>query len=368
MTQEPLDRLTELGQSVWLDDLSRELLAGPLAELVREDAVRGVTSNPTIFAKAMGGGSDRYDEQMRELVAEGHDVKETFLALAVADVIAACDLLRPHWDEGRGKDGWVSLEVDPNLADDAAATIAEAERIHALVDRPNLYVKVPATPQGLVAIEELIARGIPVNVTLIFSLTRYSEVAEAYLRGLERFAAGGGDPAAVTSVASFFVSRVDTEADRRLEEAGADPALQGRLAIANAKLAYARFQEIFAGARWEALAARGANIQRPLWASTSTKDPRRSDVMYVETLIGPETVNTMPLSTIRAFQDHGRAEPTLERDLDEAQRVFELVAAAGVDYDDVCDLLEREGVEKFVASYDEVLRVLEGRRAELSAV
>jgi transaldolase/transaldolase/glucose-6-phosphate isomerase len=219
-----------------------------------------------------------------------------------------------------------------------------------------------------VAIEEAIARGISINVTLIFSLTRYSEVAEAYLRGLERLVAGGGDPASVASVASFFVSRVDTEADRRLEAAGADPSLQGRLAIANAKLAYARYREIFAGERWAALAARGANPQRCLWASTSTKDPRRSDVMYVETLIGPETVNTMPLPTIRAFADHGRAEPTLERDLDEARRVFEQVAAAGVDYDDVCDLLERKGVEAFVASYDEVLRVLEARRAELSAV
>ncbi|MDX6554736.1 MAG: transaldolase [Miltoncostaeaceae bacterium] len=368
MTRTPLDLLTELGQSVWLDDLSRELLAGSLSELAREDAVRGVTSNPTIFAKAMGGDSDRYDEQMRELVAAGHDVKETFLALAVADVVAACDVLRPWWDEGRGQHGWVSLEVDPNLAGDADATIAEAERIHALVDRPNLYVKVPATAAGLVAIEELIARGIRVNVTLIFSLTRYAEVAEAYLRGVERLAAAGGDPATVTSVASFFVSRVDTEADKRLEAAGADAGLQGRLAIANAKLAYQRYKEIFSGARWEALAERGANVQRCLWASTSTKDPRRSDVMYVETLIGPDTVNTMPLPTIRAFKDHGRAEPTLERDLDEARRVFELVAAAGVDYDDVCDVLERKGVESFIASYDEVLRALEARRAELSAV
>jgi transaldolase len=367
MTRTPLDRLTGEGQSVWLDDLSRELLAGPMARMMREDALRGVTSNPTIFAKAMEAG-DRYDEQMRELVADGLDVKETFLALAVADVIAACDLLHPVWDGGRGRDGWVSLEVDPNLAGDAEATIAEAERLFRLVDRPNLYVKVPGTPAGLVAIEELISRGRRINVTLIFSLRRYAEVAEAYIRGLERLVEAGGDPGAVASVASFFVSRVDTEADRRLAEIGGHEDLEGRLAIANAKLAYRSYEEIFAGERWEALAARGANVQRCLWASTSTKDPRRSDVMYIESLIGPETVSTMPGSTIRAFQDHGRVARTLDRDVDGARRVFEAVAQAGVDYDDVCATLEREGVEKFVVSYDEVLRILEARRAELSAV
>ena len=266
-----------------------------------------------------------------------------------------------------GRDGYVSLEVDPTLAYDTEATIAEAVRLHELVDRPNLLVKIPATEPGLPAIEEMIARGKSINVTLIFSLERYAAVAEAYVRGLERLVEAGGDPSGVASVASFFVSRVDTEADRRLEEAGAPAELQGKLAVANAKLAYRRYQEIFAGERWEALAARGATPQRCLWASTSTKNPAYRDVLYVEELIGPATVNTMPEETIQAFQDHGEVALTLEQGIEEAEEVFRRIAEAGVDYDDVTATLEREGVEKFADSFAELLDGIRAKSGELVA-
>ncbi|MGZ6727534.1 MAG: transaldolase, partial [Gaiellaceae bacterium] len=305
MADSRLHQLSALGQSVWIDYLSRRLLkTGELARLMKEDAVVGVTSNPTIFQKAIAEG-DAYDDQMREVLGEQEDLKEVFLALAIRDVQDACDLLRPVWDEGQGKDGYVSIEVDPNLAFDTAGTIVEAARLHDEVDRPNCFVKIPATKEGLPAIEEMIARGQNINVTLIFSLQRYAEVVEAYLRGLERLVESGGDPATVASVASFFVSRVDTEADRRLEEAGAPAELKGKLAVANAKLAYQRYKELFAGERWEKLREKGATAQRCLWASTSTKNPDYRDVMYVEELIGPETVDTMPEETMEAFQDHG---------------------------------------------------------------
>jgi transaldolase len=342
-----LHELSELGQSVWIDFLSRQLLqSGELARMMEDDAVVGITSNPTIFQKAISAGDD-YDEQLREVLAEEDDPKEVFLRLAVQDVRDACDVLRQVWDGGGGKDGYVSIEVDPNFAYDTDATIAEAQRLHEVVDRPNCFVKIPGTKPGLPAIEEMIARGRSINVTLIFSLQRYAEVVEAYLRGLERLVQSGGDPGSVASVASFFVSRVDTEADRRLDEVGAPPELKGKLAVANAKLAYERYKELFSGERWEALRAKGATTQRCLWASTSTKNPDYRDVLYVEELIGPETVNTMPEETIRAFQDHGEVAPTLERDLDEAKRLFERIAEAGVDYDDVVVVLEREGVDKF---------------------
>ena len=360
-----LQELSKLGQSVWIDYLSRRLVrGGGLAELVRDHAVVGVTSNPTIFQKAIAEG-DAYDEQLREVLAEEDDAKETFLRLAVKDVQDACDLLRSVWDEGSGKDGYVSIEVDPNLASDTDATIAEAQRLHEFVDRPNCFVKIPATEPGLPAIEEMIARGKRINVTLIFSLQRYSEVIEAYLRGLERLVESGGDPTQVASVASFFVSRVDTEADKRLDEAGAPDDLKGKLAVANAKLAYQRYKELFAGERWEKLRERGATAQRCLWASTSTKNPAYRDVLYVEELIGPETVNTMPEETIDAFEDHGEVALTLERDLGEAKRVFERVAEAGVDYDDVVETLEREGVQKFSDSFAELLEGVRAKRGEL---
>jgi transaldolase len=365
MAKSRLHELSELGQSVWIDFLSRQLLqSGKLARMMEEDAVVGVTSNPTIFQKAISEG-DAYDEQFREVLAEEDESKEVFLRLAVQDVQNACDLLRPVWDGGHGQDGYVSIEVDPNLAYDTDGTIAEAQRLHELVDKPNCFVKIPATKDGLPAIEEMIARGRNINVTLIFSLQRYVEVVEAYLRGLERLVEGGRDPSGVASVASFFVSRVDTEADKRLEEAGAPEELKGKLAVANAKLAYRRYQELFSGERWEALAASGATKQRCLWASTSTKNPAYRDVLYVEELIGPETVDTMPEETIEDFQDHGEVALTLEQDVDEAKRVFERIAEAGVDYDDVVLTLEQEGVRKFADSFAELLDGVEAKRGEL---
>jgi transaldolase len=362
-----LHRLSALGQSVWIDFLSRNMLRkGELERMMREDAVVGVTSNPTIFQKAISEG-DAYDEQLRGVLREERDPKEIFIRLAAKDVGDACDLLRRVWDDGGGQDGYVSIEVDPNLAADTQGTIAEAQRLHELIDRPNLFVKIPATKEGLPAIEEMIARGRSINVTLIFSLERYAEVAEAYIRGLERLVESGGDPGTVASVASFFVSRVDTEADKRLDEVGGHDELKGTLAVANAKLAYRRFKEIFAGERWDALVARGASAQRCLWASTSTKNPAYRDVMYVEELIGPKTVDTMPEETIAAFQDHGKVELTLERDFEEARRTLERFAEAGIDYDDVTDTLEREGVQKFADSFAELTDGIRAKSGELVA-
>src|SRR5215210_2370109 len=276
MAKSRLHELSEQGVSVWIDSLSREMLeTGELARLMKEDAVVGVTSNPTIFQKALSSG-DWYDERLAEVLKTEDDPIEIFLRLAIEDVREACDLMRPVWDGGEGLDGWVSLEVDPTLAYDREATFEQAIRFHEEVDRSNLFVKIPATQPGLAAIEDCIAKGKAINVTLIFSLDRYAAVAEAYIRGLERLVAGGGDPAKVASVASFFVSRVDTEADRRLDEAG-QPELKGKLAIANAKLAYRHWQQTFAGPRWEFLAAKGAASQRCLWASTSTKNPDYRD-------------------------------------------------------------------------------------------
>ena len=367
MAKSRLHQLADYGQSVWIDFLSRDLLrSGELERRIRDDAVVGVTSNPTIFQKAISAGS-AYDDQLRDVLEEERDPKEVFLRLAVKDVGDALDLLRPVWDEGSGRDGYVSIEVDPNLAYDTAATIEEAQRLHDWIERPNLFVKIPATEPGLPAIEEMISRGRSINVTLTFSLERYAEVAEAYIRGLERLVEGGGDPSAVASVASFFVSRVDTEADRRLDEAGAPDGLKGKLAVANAKLAYQRYKEVFAGARWEALASKGATPQRCLWASTSTKNPTYSDVLYVENLIGPMTVNTMPEETIEAFQDHGRVAPTLEERIDEAKRVFDEIEQSGVDYADVTDTLEREGVQKFADSFAELLEGIRAKSGELAA-
>jgi len=365
----PLRRLSALGQSVWIDYLSRDLLAsGELARLVEEDAVVGVTSNPSIFQQAISHG-DAYDEQLRALLAERAVLppKETFLELATADIGTACDLLRPVWERTRGRDGFVSIEVDPNIAYDTLAQCDEAVRLHETIARPNLLVKIPATRPGVAAIEQMIATGRSINVTLIFSVDRYVEVAQAYLDGLARIAASGGDVSKVTSVASFFVSRVDTETDRRLDALGAPPELKGKLGIANAKLAYARYRAIFSSAneQWSALAAAGARPQRCLWASTSTKDPAYRDVRYVEELIGPDTIDTMPEPTLHAFQDHGRVAPTLESGLDEAGVLLERLAAAGIDYDDVVETLEREGVQKFVQAFSELLAELDEKRETL---
>jgi transaldolase len=358
-----LHQLSALGQSVWIDYLSRDLIqSGGLARAIDEDAVVGVTSNPSIFQKALSHGH-AYDEQIGAST-EG-DAESVFLSLALQDVAAACDLLRPVW-RTEARDGYVSIEVEPTLAADTEATIAQATRFHQAIARPNLLVKIPATDAGVPAIEEMTARGYSINVTLIFSLRRHRQVAEAYLRGLERLVAARGDPSQVHSVASFFVSRVDSETDRRLAAAGRDD-LKGRLGIANAKLAYQQYQELFTGERWETLADRGATTQRCLWASTSTKDRSLRDTLYVEELIGPETISTMPAETIEAFQDHGHVEARLESELEEARYLFNQLYAAGVDYDDVVATLEREGIDKFVASFTELLQGIAEKRHQLAS-
>src|ERR671931_2830721 len=362
-----LHQLSEHDQSVWIDFLSRDLLqTGELARRMENDAVVGVTSNPTIFQKAISSGS-AYDEQLMQVAEEVSDPKEIFLRLSADDIAEACDLLRPVWERTVGKDGYVSWEVDPTLAYDQDATIAEAQRLHEWIERPNLYVKIPATEPGLGAIEEMISRGRNINVTLIFSLERHKAVMEAYIRGLERLVESGGDPATVHSVASFFVSRVDTETDKRLDAIGGDALeLRGKLGVANAKLAYENYLETFSGPRWEALEQQGATKQRCLWASTSTKNPEYRDVMYVEELIGPDTVNTMPEETIQAFQDHGRVAETLTQGVDEARRLLDDLAQAGVDYDGVVQTLEEEGVQKFSDSFDELLDGIRSKRGELA--
>jgi transaldolase len=368
MAETPLQRLSALGQSVWIDNLSRPLVhEGELKRLMDEDAVVGVTSNPTIFQKALAEG-DAYDEQLREVIAKVSDDTEVFLELATRDVADACDVLREVWDQGGGRDGYVSIEVTPDLAYDTDGTIAQAQRLHEWIDKPNLLVKIPATEPGLGAIEEMIARGRSINVTLTFSLQRHAEVAEAYLRGLERLVQGGGDPSTVASVASFFVSRVDTEVDNRLEAIGGHDELLGKAAIANAKLAYQTYLKTFAGDRWDALAQHGATPQRCLWASTSTKNPAYRDTLYVEELIGRDTVDTMPNATVADFQDHGEVRGlTIEEDVDGARAILDALAEAGVDYDDVTATLEREGVEKFDASFKELLGEVARKRETLVA-
>ena len=367
MAKSRLHQLSDAGVSIWIDSLSREMLdSGLLAALMADDAVVGVTSNPTIFEKALAEG-DLYDDQLREVAATTDDPVEIFFALAMDDIRAACDLMQPVWERTGGIDGWVSLEVDPTLAYERERTFEQAVRFAKEVSRPNLYVKIPATQPGLGAIEDCIAKGVSINVTLIFSLERYAAVAESYLRGLERLIAAGGDPAKVWSVASFFVSRVDSEADKRLEEVGR-PDLQGKLAIANAKLAYQHYLELCTGSRWAFLAGKGASPQRCLWASTSAKNPAYRDVMYVEGLIGPETVNTMPLETVRAFQDHGEVlAGSLTEEVDEAKRLLADLAAAGVDYDEIVATLEEEGVSKFADSFGELLEGIRVKAGALSA-
>ena len=358
-----LHELSALGQSVWIDFLSRDLIdSGGLARAIDEDAVVGVTSNPSIFEKALSRGH-AYNAQIA--ANRVGDVKRVFLDLAMRDVATACDLLRPIWERGQGDDGYVSIEVDPNLAHDTKATIDEATMLHEAIAKPNLLVKIPATDAGVSAIEEMTARGRSINVTLIFSLKRHRQVIEAYLAGLERLVAAGGDPRRVHSVASFFVSRVDTETDRRLDELGrAD--LKGRLGIANAKLAYQQYKLAFAGERWQALAAYGATKQRCLWASMSAKDPAYRDTLYVEELIGPQTIATMPEETIRAFQDHGRVERRLESSMMKASLLSTQLEAAGIDYDDVVAALEREGIEKFVAAFAKLLEGIADKRGDLA--
>jgi transaldolase len=361
---ERLKKLQEIGQSVWVDSLSRDDIQNGNLQRMMEDGVLGVTSNPTIFQQAIAQ-SELYDEDLQELAEKTDDAKEIFRRIAVRDVQDACDIFMPVYDQTEHKDGYVSLEVAPELAFDTEGTITRARLVWEMVDRPNLLVKIPATKEGLPAIEESIAAGISVNVTLIFSLERYRAVAQAYIRGLERLVEGGGDPSKVASVASFFVSRVDTETDRRLEEVGREH-LKGRLAIDNAKIVYQEFKKIFSGPRWESLESRGATKQRPLWASTSTKTPEYKDTIYVDNLIGPETVNTMPLSTLKATMNHAEVRPTLDEGIEEARKLFEELKEASVDYDEVVEVLEKEGVQKFVDSYSELIEEIEHKSNRLA--
>ncbi len=347
------------GQSPWLDNLRRGYLRSGELERFVERGIRGITSNPSIFQKAISGSAD-YDEQFQDLVAAGSTIEDLYWQMVIDDIEGALALLRPVHEASDGTDGFVSVEVDPGLARDTEGTIAAARELHERIAEPNLFVKIPATAEGVPAIEQMIAEGRSINVTLIFSIERYEAVMEAYLRGLERAVEAGLDIAPVRSVASFFISRVDTEIDNRLTAIGTDEALalRGRAAVAQGQLAYQRFREIFAGPRWERLAAAGAAVQRPLWASTSTKNPDYPDTLYVDTLIGPDTVNTLPENTIEAFDDHGTVARTVDADPEAARAVVDAVTAAGVDLADVARVLEDEGVAAFEKSFDELLTSL----------
>ena len=368
MPESNLHKLSALGQSVWIDYLSRQMLqSGKLARMMAEDAVVGVTSNPTIFQKAISEG-DAYDDQLKKILESAKMTRRRSSSSSppTTSLLPATCCVR----FGTRAKGWTATCRGRSIRRSPTTETGRSRRrvrLHDWIDKPNLYVKIPATEPGLGAIEEMIAAGVNINVTLIFSLERHKEVMEAYVRGVERLVESGGDPRQVHSVASFFVSRVDTEADKRLDEVGGDATnLKGKLAIANAKLAYQNYLEVFAGPRWAALEAKGATKQRCLWASTSTKNPDYRDVMYIEELIGPETVNTMPEETILAFQDHGKVELTLTKDVEAARKLFEDLAAAGVDYDDVSNTLEREGVQKFTDSFQELLDGISAKRGELA--
>ncbi len=372
-----LHQLHQQGQSVWLDYIRRGILRnGELETMIREHDLRGVTSNPSIFEQAIGD-SDDYDDALEALAADGADAGKAYEALALEDIRAAADLFRGVYDAANGADGFVSLEVSPELAHDTDATLEEARRLWKALDRPNVMIKVPGTDEGLPAIEALIADGINVNVTLLFSLAGYEKVMEAYLRGLERRAEAGGSLERVASVASFFISRVDSAIDAKLEaivKGDADDAtkekargLLGRAAVANAKLAYEAFGRVFSGERWARLNEKGAQVQRPLWASTSTKNPAYRDVVYVEELIGPHTVNTMPLATVVAFGEHGVARRTVDADLDRAKAELAALAGLGIDLDEVTRQLQVEGVDKFATSFREMMTVVETKLARVAS-
>lgn len=363
-----LQRLaTEFGQSPWLDNLQRSYLTSGQLASMRDAGVRGLTSNPTIFQKAISGSAD-YDDQFGELAADDNPVIDDYWAMVLADIHGACDVFSKVYDQTDGLDGYVSVEVDPGLAHDGPGTEAAARHLHEQLRRRNLMVKIPATVEGLPAIQQMIAEGRSINVTLIFSLERYAAVMEAYLAGLEAFAADpDADLSQVASVASFFISRVDTEVDRRLDAIGSDEALalRGKAAVAQGHLAYRLFLDTFSGARWDALAARGARVQRPLWASTGTKNKDYSDLLYVDSLIGPDTVNTLPEATLEAFADHGTLARTVDAAFDEADRVWQALADVGVDMDDVSAKLEREGVDSFMKSFDELIEALQAKADDL---
>jgi transaldolase len=368
----PLQQLHAAGQSIWLDYIDRTMLRnGELANRIAGDSLTGMTSNPTIFEKALAQGT-AYDEQIKD-AAGNRTAWEMFELVESDDVRTACDIFRPVYDAAKGHDGFVSIEVSPGSAHDSAATIVEAHRLWKTVDRPNVMIKVPGTPEGAIAVRALIADGINVNITLLFSIDAHQRVIDAYLNGLEDRVKAGGAISGIASVASFFVSRVDTEVDKRLDacvksgkcDANHADMLRGKAAIANAKLAYRLFRECFSGPRWEALAAKGAQLQRPLWASTSTKNPAYRDVLYVEQLIGPDTVNTMPPATLDAFRDHGITAQTVDADLDTAERVISDLAAAGIPLVGVTDQLLAEGLTSFQKSFDTLIAGLEAKAKQL---
>ncbi len=374
----PLHALLEQGQSYWLDNLTREkIISGELQDRVENQGLRGVTSNPAIFMKAISG-SDAYDEDIRQLGADGLSAGEIYEHLAIDDIQSACDILRPVYDESDGVDGYVSLEVSPHLARDTKATMEEARRLFGKVDRPNCFIKIPGTKEGLPAIEEMLYEGININVTLLFSIERYEQVAQAYIRAMERRADDGNSLDDVASVASFFLSRIDVLVDEKLQSIAEDTPdesvkgialdLRGETALASAKIAYQRFKRIFSGDPWERLADQGARVQRPLWASTSTKNPEYSDVLYVENLIAPHTVNTLPDETIEAFRDHGKVQPnTIEQGVDEAREILRQVEQIGLSMDEVTDQLVEEGIEKFVAPFEQLMGTIEEQKQELVA-
>jgi transaldolase len=371
MASNPLAQLSQLGQSPWYDQMTRSLVTqGTLKKMIEQDGLRGLTSNPTIFEKAISGSKD-YEDALRELVGKGAELAEIYDALVVQDIASAADVFLPVYESTNGTDGFVSIEVSPLLAHDTAGTVKEARRLHAKLARPNVMIKVPATPEGLPAFQELISQGISVNVTLIFSVDVYAQVVAAYLKGLEKRVANGSAINRIASVASFFVSRIDTAVDKKLEEiakAGRPEAseLAGQTAIANAKLAYEKFEHLFSGPRWQKLAAAGAQVQRPLWASTGTKNPKYSDVLYIDTLIGPHTVNTMPPATYDAFRDHGKPLVTITDDLKGAHDLFGKLKEIGIDLTAVTDELTVAGVKSFSESYNNLIAVIERRRHEVA--
>lgn len=371
----PLQQLLSQGQSVWYDNVDRaQLASGQFQTMLAEDSIRGVTSNPTIFGKAISSGH-AYDEQMTQLMNEGKDTNGIYEAVVIQDIRTVADLLRPVYDQTKGQDGYVSLEVSPDLAHDTEATIAEARRFWSMVNRPNLMIKIPATPEGIPAVETAIREGINVNITLIFSLESYRTVTDAYLSGLEARNGEGKDISRLASVASFFVSRVDTLVDKLLEDkakASTDPAeqqklkaLEGKAAIANARLVYQEFKRIFSSPRFESLKHAGAHVQRPLWASTSTKNPAYRDVLYAEELIGPDTVDTMPLETIQNFRDHGKVRYSIEDDLDGARATLTALEAEGIHYDQVTQQLQDEGVKKFADSFHELFDGIRSKQQKI---
>ncbi|BAN02943.1 transaldolase [Ilumatobacter coccineus] len=366
MSERLVDLYNEQGQSAWLDNLKRDYITSGKLVDIRDSGVRGLTSNPSIFQKAIQGSSD-YDEQFREIAADGGSTIDDYWSLVIRDIHGACDVFSKVYDHSDGVDGYVSVEVAPDLAHDGPGTEAAARELHERINRRNLMVKIPGTEAGLAPIEQMIAEGRSINVTLIFSLPRYEKVIEAYISGLEQFATDpDADLSQVASVASFFISRVDVEVDKRLEANGSDEALalRGKAAVAQGQLAYKLFLDKFSGERWEKLAARGARVQRPLWASTSTKNDAYPDTLYVDELIGPDTVNTLPDATLDAFADHGTLARTVDADFAAAEAIWAALPGVGVDMDDVADQLEREGVSSFQAAFDELIEALEAKASD----